>query len=65
MYSTCTLCPDENQRQVKAFLQSHPDFRLAAPAFVPAGCTPEEDMLLLRPDQTGFDGFFVATMERL
>ncbi len=65
VYSTCTLCPDENQRQVEAFLQRHPDFRLAAPAFVPQGCIPEGDMLVLRPDQTGFDGFFVATMERL
>ena len=50
---------------VGAFLQRHPDFRLAAPAFVPQGCIPEGDMLVLRPDQTGFDGFFVATMERL
>ena len=65
VYSTCTLNPDENRRQVERFLETHPNFRpvkptVEFPGSIQAGC-----MVELRPDLTGTDGFFVATMERL
>jgi 16S rRNA (cytosine967-C5)-methyltransferase len=31
VYSTCSLEPEENERQVEAFLRHHPDFRLGEP----------------------------------
>lgn len=65
VYSTCTLNPDENRRQVERFLAAHPDFRPAEPAVVLPGSIQTGCMVELRPDLTGTDGFFVATMERL
>jgi 16S rRNA C967 or C1407 C5-methylase (RsmB/RsmF family) len=28
VYSTCTISPTENERQIAAFLDRHPDFRI-------------------------------------
>ncbi|MBX2988975.1 MAG: RsmB/NOP family class I SAM-dependent RNA methyltransferase [Bdellovibrionaceae bacterium] len=51
VYATCSLLPDENERQVKAFLAS------------PAGArwTLEEEQHH-RPDREGFDGFYAARL---
>lgn len=35
VYSTCTFAPEENERQIARFLQSHPDFTLADIAALP------------------------------
>lgn len=40
-YATCTFAPQENEMQIGAFLQRHPDFVLL-PAFVQAGCPGEQ-----------------------
>ena len=66
VYSTCTIDPRENTQIVRSFLQAHPDFRLRQPAFVPDGAVLDGGMMTLLPSRCpGFDGFFIATLERL
>ena len=52
VYATCSLLPEENERQVQAFL--------TGPG---TGWTLEEE-LHLRPDREGFDGFYAARLKR-
>ncbi len=51
VYSTCTLLPDENQRNIEAFLAEHGEFTLLR-------------MRTLAPDTDGTDGFFFAVLRR-
>jgi 16S rRNA (cytosine967-C5)-methyltransferase len=51
VYSTCTISRAENQDQIAAFLERHPDFHLSA-----------ESVTLPHRDRT--DGFYIATLER-
>ncbi len=52
VYSTCSIMPSENEKQIEKFLAKHPEeFRLL------------EDQHLM-PSQ-GFDGFYMAKLERL
>lgn len=73
IYATCSLLPDENQNQVKSFLDRHKDYRLVpvaqvwaedanADAPLPEGA---DDMLTLDPARHKTDGFFAAVLERL
>lgn len=68
IYATCSLLPEENERQVEAFLARHPDFTLVPVAAAwPAGLgEPPVDspMLRLTPAQHDTDGFFAAVLER-
>ena len=52
VYATCSLLPDENERQVQAFLAEHG-----------SEWTLEEE-IHLRPDREGFDGFYAARLGR-
>lgn len=51
VYATCSILPEENDRQVKKFLALHPMFEL------------KQEMSLM-PHKTGFDGFYAAVIER-
>ncbi|MCU0438747.1 MAG: methyltransferase domain-containing protein [Raineya sp.] len=51
VYATCSLLPSENEKQVEAFLEKNPDFTLISQNH-------------LRPSEYGFDGFYMALMER-
>jgi 16S rRNA (cytosine967-C5)-methyltransferase len=52
VYATCTIHPDENQKQIQALLKRHPALRLA-----------QESQLW--PDQaSGGDGFYSAVLQR-
>lgn len=52
VYATCSLLPDENERQIQNFLAAHgTDWTL-------------EQELHLRPDREGFDGFYAARLKR-
>lgn len=67
VYATCTILPEENENQVRAFLQRHPQF---APdmddAWVPEALKPRFDggMLRILPHRDGIEGFFIATLTR-
>jgi len=64
IYSTCTLEPEENERQVKAFLDRHSDFEVAPTAAVPARFLTEDGFLMVLPQNSGFDGSFAARLRR-
>jgi 16S rRNA (cytosine967-C5)-methyltransferase len=72
-YVTCSLLPEENSRQVDAFLESHPDFAAldlaphAASALsrpIQSRHPPESLGLLLTPLRHGTDGFYMALLGR-
>lgn len=52
VYATCSILPSENQHQVQEFLSQHPEFKFI-----------REKQLL--PSQTGFDGFYMAYLEKI
>jgi len=51
VYATCSLLPSENEKQVEAFLEKNADFTLISQNH-------------LRPSEYGFDGFYMALLER-
>lgn len=72
-YVTCSLFPQENTRQARAFLERHTGFaavdamEVAAerlPALAPAMRPDGHGGLLLTPARTATDGFFLALFER-
>lgn len=71
IYATCSLLPEENEQQVRAFLAADARFKplpwstvwpeaLGTP---PPACG--SDFLTLTPARNGTDGFFVAILERV
>ncbi len=68
VYATCSILPEENERQAEAFLQTHPQFTpVDAAALLPHGDafgvlgTPWFRAL---PHRHGTDGFFAAVFAR-
>lgn len=72
VYITCSLLPEENERQVASFLAANPDLKSLPPASlwrgafgdVPAPALTGDLGLTLTPRTTGTDGFFFAAMRR-
>lgn len=71
IYITCSVLPDENEKQIEQFLATHNEFKpvnmrelwegkIAAPY-------PHDDefMLKLSPYKTGTDGFFICVLKKL
>ncbi len=68
VYSTCSMLPEENEQQVKAFLERHPEFKLAPlPNTVPEKFRAQygENGLQLLPHRDEIEGFFIAKMRRV
>jgi tRNA and rRNA cytosine-C5-methylases len=69
IYATCSILPEENERQVEAFLASHPDYA-ARPVpelwadLAETPCPVAGPWLRLSPLSHGTDGFFAAVLER-
>ncbi len=65
IYSTCSLEPEENDRQVEDFLAKNPEWVLEPP---PAGTVPAETLdtgyLRVLPQVHGSDGAFAARLRR-
>lgn len=67
VYATCSILNEENQNQVAAFLEAHPEFKL-----VPLDVAMPEnlkklavgDMLAVTPANHKTDGFFAAVFEK-
>ncbi len=63
VYSTCTVFPEENQKNIERFLSSHPEFRLTP--FSVGDLSAEQGYLTLLPDVHHTDGFFIAKLTRI
>jgi 16S rRNA (cytosine967-C5)-methyltransferase len=66
VYSTCTISPQENERQIEAFLGRHADFRLDdLPSDLPVWDHPSVPRVMQSlPHRDGTDGFFIARLRR-
>ena len=65
VYSTCTIDPEENENQIKAFLLRRPEFSVVKPKVnLPAGIRAGEYGILSIPTETGMDGFFICAMQK-
>jgi 16S rRNA (cytosine967-C5)-methyltransferase len=66
LYSTCSTEPEENERVVEEFLDSHPDFRLEQPSAPPGieKWTCSDRMVRTFPGNRLWDGFFAALLIR-
>ncbi|MEM6578615.1 MAG: transcription antitermination factor NusB [Pseudomonadota bacterium] len=70
IYCTCSLLPDEGEKQIAAFLERHPGIAVDRDAFDLPGIDPawktSEGGLRLRPDYWpelgGMDGFYMACL---
>jgi 16S rRNA (cytosine967-C5)-methyltransferase len=74
-YITCSVLPEENADQVRAFVARHPEFAVVPPeetvsalwdkaeAFALAALKSPEGWLMT-PRRTGTDGFFVSVLKR-
>ncbi len=63
LYATCSVFPDENQLQIAAFLQSHPEARLLPLSDIPEGPEIGKIKGQILPDSR-HDGFFYALLQR-
>ena len=68
VYSTCTLCRKENEKNLEWFLKGHPTFAAEdVSEFLPEGRdteTAKKGYLTLLPHKTGTDGFFISKLRR-
>ena len=64
VYSTCTVNQNENEKVVGEFLQENPDFTVVPPKNLPPQAKDTGFGTLFLPGDAGFDGFFVAVLER-
>ncbi|MBE5807409.1 MAG: 16S rRNA (cytosine(967)-C(5))-methyltransferase RsmB [Clostridiales bacterium] len=67
VYSTCTILPEENEAQVRAFLEKYPSFEPDGDdTWLPEPLRPRlrDGMIGLLPSRDGVEGFFIARMRR-
>ena len=62
IYSTCTIFPEENEENIKAFLANHPDFVLEE--WQVGDIVATNGMITLLPHIHKTDGFFIAKLKR-
>lgn len=63
VYSTCTILPDENENNVKKFLENHKNFKLVP--FAVGELEVESGMITLLPHTHHTDGFFIAKLQKI
>jgi 16S rRNA (cytosine967-C5)-methyltransferase len=65
VYSTCSLEPEENQRQVEEFLARNPRFSREQAADLPEELLSPDGDLEILPQTHGMDGAFAARLRQL
>lgn len=63
VYSTCTILPDENENNVKKFLDEHKNFELCP--FSVGELEVNSGMITLLPHTHHTDGFFIAKLTKI
>ncbi len=64
VYATCSLELEENQEQVDAFLQRHPEFTHEPTDAVAPEYRDASGRLFVTPQESGFDGAFAARLRK-
>ena len=64
VYSTCTVFPEENEENVRRFLDTHAEFELTPFTVGNGALVCADGMITLLPDEYATDGFFIAVMTR-
>ena len=64
IYSTCSLEPEENERQVDGFLARHPDFVREPSETCPASLLSEKGDMTMLPQRHEMDGAYAARLRR-
>jgi 16S rRNA (cytosine967-C5)-methyltransferase len=64
IYSTCSLEPEENERQVERFLARHPAFRREPSETFPSALMSEKGDLTIVPQRHEMDGAYAARLRR-
>jgi 16S rRNA (cytosine967-C5)-methyltransferase len=64
VYSTCSLEPEENERQVERLLARHPEFRREPSETFPPGLMSESGDMTIVPQRHGMDGAYAARLRR-
>ena len=65
VYATCSLEPEENEAQVRDFLERHADFELApVEGAVDSALLTSEGSMQVLPQRHGVDGSFAARLRR-
>jgi len=62
VYSTCTILPEENEENVKRFLDKHPEFSLTP--FSVGDLHAKTGSITILPHTHDMDGFFIARMTK-
>ena len=62
IYSTCTIIPEENEKNIEIFLSTHPEFTLEP--WSVGNIVAERGMITLLPHIHKTDGFFIAKLKR-
>ncbi len=62
VYSTCTVFPEENEKNIEGFLAKHPEFSLTP--FSVGDLDVKNGYITLLPDEYPTDGFFIAKLTR-
>ena len=60
VYSTCTILPEENEKNIERFLLEYPEFSLVPFSVGALEC--QSGMVTFLPDEYGTDGFFIAKL---
>ena len=66
VYSTCSLLKDENENQIRSFLEKHPEFEAEPmPESIPEKFRSHQGLgLQLMPHRDGVEGFYICRMRR-
>lgn len=66
VYSTCTVCPEENQEMIERFLSGHNAFEIeSADGRVSGSVVSAQGMIETWPDRHGLDGGFAVRMRKM